>query len=381
MAAGGHAEIAGAGFAGLVAATALCQRGWTATVHESSSALRAFGAGIFIWENGLRVLNAIGAYECVMGNSHEGLSYEIRNSNQLISEFRFTPDQGTRMLTMTRQQLYQCIIAAAERAGVVIRTGSEVIGATPEGVLLTADGVKHKADLVIGADGVRSRVRGSLGLLQERNAHSEGIIRVLAPRMKRELGKGNWDHVIDFWNLPKSPLRILYVPCNKQDLYLAMMAPVSDPRASAIPLAHDLWIEAFPQLEPVIRNVNVGGRYDPYETSKSIRWSSGRAAIIGDAAHAMAPTLGQGAGAAIMNALSIAVAVDQRENLEAALNEWEARERPLTEYTQDMSALLANKRKESYGQFWNADALKPARHIPTGTEHFPSLMQAGALPA
>jgi 2-methyl-3-hydroxypyridine 5-carboxylic acid dioxygenase len=294
----------------------------------------------------------------------------------LTSEFRFSSEQGTRMLTMTRQHLYSCIISAAERAGVVIKTNSKVVGATPHGVLLTADGGKHKADLVIGADGVRSKVRDSLGLLKERNSHSEGIIRVLAPRMKEELGPGNWDHVIDFWNIPKTPLRILYVPCNENDLYLAMMAPVADKRASGIPLAHDLWIEAFPQLEPVIRNVSVGGRYDAYETSKLIRWSSGRVAVIGDAAHAMAPTLGQGAGAAIMNALSLAVAVDQTEDLETALKDWEARERPLTEYTQDVSAQVAKERKVSLGQFWDPRSLKPARHIPTGTEHFPSLMAA-----
>ena len=61
-----HAEIAGGGFAGLVAAIALSQRGWSVRVHEKAELLRAFGAGIFIWENGLRVLKAVGAYEDVM---------------------------------------------------------------------------------------------------------------------------------------------------------------------------------------------------------------------------------------------------------------------------------------------------------------------------
>lgn len=45
-----HAEIAGAGFAGLVAGIALRQSGWTVRIHEASRELRAFGAGIFIWE-------------------------------------------------------------------------------------------------------------------------------------------------------------------------------------------------------------------------------------------------------------------------------------------------------------------------------------------
>ena len=51
-----HAEIAGAGFAGLTAAIALTARGWSVRLHEASPELRALGAGIFIWENGLRVL-------------------------------------------------------------------------------------------------------------------------------------------------------------------------------------------------------------------------------------------------------------------------------------------------------------------------------------
>ena len=59
MAVSRHAEIAGGGFAGLVAAIALRQRGWTVRIHEAAKELRAFGAGIFIWENGLRVLKAV----------------------------------------------------------------------------------------------------------------------------------------------------------------------------------------------------------------------------------------------------------------------------------------------------------------------------------
>ena len=57
-----HAEIIGAGFAGLTAACALAQRGWSVRVHERADALRTTGAGIYIYENGLRVLEAVGAY-------------------------------------------------------------------------------------------------------------------------------------------------------------------------------------------------------------------------------------------------------------------------------------------------------------------------------
>lgn len=58
-----HAEIAGAGLGGLAASIALAQRGWTVRVHERADSLRMFGAGIWLWENGLRSLAALGVEE------------------------------------------------------------------------------------------------------------------------------------------------------------------------------------------------------------------------------------------------------------------------------------------------------------------------------
>jgi 2-methyl-3-hydroxypyridine 5-carboxylic acid dioxygenase len=222
---------------------------------------------------------------------------------------------------------------------------------------------------VIGADGVKSRVRDSLGLLQERHSYDDGIVRVLTPRCRENLGPGPWNHVIDFWSFEPRLLRILYTPCNEQDLYLAMMAPVNDRAASAIPIDPKVWARSFPQLEPVIHAIGPSGRYDPYETTKATRWSSGCVAIVGDAAHAMAPTLGQGAGTAMMNALSLAVAVDRASSVEEALRMWESDERPLTEYTQDRSAEAAMARRFSGNDVWNNETLRTARHVPTGTEH------------
>ena len=145
------------------------------------------------------------------------------------------------------------------------------------------------------------------------------------------------------------------------------MAPVADREATAIPLRTDIWIEAFPQLAPVVRELSVGGRYDAYESTKLIQWSSGKVAIVGDAAHAMTPTLGQGAGTAMMNALALAVALDRQPSMEGALQEWEERERPLTERTQDYSAQIAKERRLSR---WDAETLRTANHVPTGTEGF-----------
>ncbi len=369
-----HAEIAGGGFAGLVAAIALSQRGWTVRVHEKSEALRAFGAGIFIWENGLRVLKAIGAYDDVMAGSHEAKVYEVRDRGEVVDRTEFSAERNDRMLTMTGQTLYSAILAVAEHMDIEFVLNSEVTGAMPDGELTTADGGRYRADLVVGADGVRSNIRDSLGLRRERNVASLGLVRILAPRCLDELGPGSWDNVIDFYNLPVRSLRILYVPCNPDDLYMAMMAPADDLEATAIPLRHDIWVPAFPELEPAIRRASEDGRYDPYETGKLTSWSVGRVAIVGDSAHAMVPSLGQGAGFAMMNALALAVAVDGAPSIEEALAAWEARERPMTEFTQDCSAAVALSRLDRGGRMWTEESIRPARCVPTGTEHLPRLL-------
>ena len=54
-----HAEVVGAGFVGLTVAARLAQHGWSVRVHERAREIRAFGAGIWLWDNGAQVLHAL----------------------------------------------------------------------------------------------------------------------------------------------------------------------------------------------------------------------------------------------------------------------------------------------------------------------------------
>src|SRR5690606_7004429 len=81
---------------------------------------------------------------------------------------------GCRMVTMTRQHLYAAMLHAAQRHGIEIRTSSQVTSASTDGTL-TAGGETFKADLVIGADGVKSAVRDSLGIKVHREIYNDGI--------------------------------------------------------------------------------------------------------------------------------------------------------------------------------------------------------------
>ena len=359
-----HVEIAGGGFAGLATATAFCQRGWTARIHEAASELRSFGAGIFIWENGLRVLKVLDAYDAVVAGAHEAPGYEARDQhNERISLHRFGND--CRMLTMTRQHLYAAMLAAAERVGVEFKTNSEIVAADPEGALIGVNGNTYEGDLVVGADGVNSKIRRSLGIAIERSTANYGVIRVLVPRGKTDLSETNPDYVINFWS-PR--LKILYTPCNESVLYLAMMVHKEDHEARNIPANKNVWSRELPHLTHIIERIEKRGRFDTYETTKLDRMSVGQAVLVGDAAHPMAPTLGQGAGCAIMNALGLAVAIDEVGETAKGLQMWERRERPLTEHTQDISDLYVRNRTGSDGSNkWDDAAMRTARHIPTGT--------------
>jgi 2-polyprenyl-6-methoxyphenol hydroxylase-like FAD-dependent oxidoreductase len=371
----GHAEIAGAGIAGLAAAAALSQRGWSVAVHERDAEVRAFGAGIFIYENGLRVLEALGALDAALEGSLPIHRRETRDGrNRLVGEVRIDQRRTGRIVTIERQRLLNALRGAAERAGAEIRTSSAAVGADAEGRLHFADGTARRADLVIGADGVHSRVRDSLGLLRIRKRLSEGGIRLLVDARP---GDFTLDDVVSYehWSGTR---RIVHVPCRADRIYVAFGALVRDQEAITIPVKKSVWSASFPQLAPLIARIGDEGRWDHFEIIKLSRWSRGKVAIIGDAAHAQPPNLGQGGGCAMMGALGLAVALAEHETVGAALAAWEQCERPVIEHSQRFSALygkltssppVIRARLLSLVHRWrwlNAQRLKTAMHRPTG---------------
>jgi 2-polyprenyl-6-methoxyphenol hydroxylase-like FAD-dependent oxidoreductase len=116
-----------------------------------------------------------------------------------------------------------------------------------------------------------------------------------------------------------------------------------------------VWIEAFPFLGDKLRQADGEVIWGRYPIVRCHRWSNGLAAILGDAAHAMPPTLAQGAGCAMTNALALAESVSSNTDVRAALADWERRERPVTEITQRWAVLYTTIAKR-----W-PDALVPVR--------------------
>jgi len=369
-----HAEIAGAGFAGLTAACALAQRGWNVRVHERADRLRTTGAGIYIYENGLRVLEAVGAYEEAVKGAPFAHTREVRDGgDRLISVHRWA---GSRVFSIVRQNVINALAAAAARAGVEIVTDSVAAGATPDGELMLADGRRLKADLIVGADGGNSRLRDSLGLLGKRRYLVDGCTRLLMDKTEAERVGADGATTIEYWSGTR---RVLYTPCSETDIYIALTMLDSDHVAKAVPVRKDDWKRWFPHLEALVDRIGDQGRYDRFEFIKLKRWSAGRVAIVGDAAHALPPNIGQGGGCAMMNALSLAVYLERESDVEAALATWERKERPLTEHTQRISYFLGLPttwppalRAFALGmagrsKWLTAQRTRTALHRPTGT--------------
>ena len=133
---------------------------------------------------------------------------------------------------------------------------------------------------------------------------------------------------------------MLYTPCSETEVYIALTMLDSDEVAKATPVDKAAWKRWFPHLAPLIDRLGVEGRYDRFELIRLKRWSAGKVAVIGDAAHALPPNIGQGGGCAMMNALALAVHLDREKDVPKALAAWERAERPITDHTQRVSVAL-----------------------------------------
>ncbi len=370
-----HAEIVGGGFAGLAAAGALAQKGWSVRLHERSPELRPTGAGIYIYENGLRVLEKLGAYDEAVKGAPFAHTREMRDEqNRVLSVHRWDPSK--RVFSIVRQRVITALADQARKNGVEIVLNSEGVSATPEGELLMSDGQRLKADLVVAADGTNSKIRDSLNLVAKRRYLPDGAIRILIDKTPEEMASGDGGTTIENWSGSR---RILYTPVSETEVYIALTMLHSDEAGRRVPIDRATWKQSFPHLSDLIDRFVDNGHYGRFEYTRLKSWSAGRVVVLGDAAHALPPNIGQGAGCSMMNGLSLAYYLDREKDMATALKTWETNERPMTEHTQRISVFLglpttwptplrrgfltlAGKSK-----WMVAQRTKTARHVPTGT--------------
>ena len=330
-----HAEIAGAGLAGLALAAGLARQGWTVTVHEAAAEPRATGGGLYMTKDGLDAVEKVGALDALRPHLVHPRGYETRIDGRLHSH---DVNDGS-FCTTLRQRLHGALLNSACADGVEILPLSRVEAAEAEGVLVLESGERRDADLVVAADGVGSRIAASLGLAVDRKRFDDSLIRVLLDR--RMMEGPEWENAVDLWRYGARPLRVLFSPCSPTQCYLVMMAPVTDPQAASLPIDAALWSRHFPELAVLLAQSLDQARIDRYGSIRLPSWGRGRAVIVGDAAHAMPSSIGKGANLGIANAIMLAEALGSQGDIGAGIAAWQARQRPVIAAAQEIAERVA----------------------------------------
>ena len=374
----GHAEIVGAGFGGLVAATALAERGWTVRVHERREKLAGEGYGIAIHNNMACIFAAFGILDRVLAG---GMRIDRRDSVDARGTVVMTRKTARSPYRIDRQHIVALLAERAQAAGADIRFNSAVKAASPEGSVTLDDGQKLAADLVVVADGVNSAIRDALGLTKRRIWGRDCGVRINIPRRPGEIAADGREGtvMIEAW---ADKRRVLYCPVTKGEFYVLLTCTMRDAAAATSPIDPDVWARSFPAMRDLFVRMREEADWPQshwahFQTIHLKRWSMGRIAVLGDAAHAMPPYLAQGAGHAMINALGLADALQHAPTIEVALTDWERRERPLTEHTQlwtriyGATMFLPKPLKKISIQVeripWvAAQYLRAANHVPTG---------------
>jgi len=334
-------RVVGGGFAGLAAATALARYGWTVVLHERGPEIRAFGSALALSENGLKVLEMLGAYEDAVRGAFPLFNRETRDGQgRLLSSYNWkTEDQTLRMFMLLRSRVIAALETAARKAGVTIVTSSLITEVEDDGTVTLEQGARLKADLVVIADGANSNSGVRQRLFKRRKVFADGSIRMLIPRENAD----DWSDgtFVEYWSGRR---RAMLSPCSEKHLYLGLIAQEGDKYGTKAPIDKVSWIASFPVLEKYIERVGAQDRWswDQYQSIILTGWHARRVAILGDAAHAMSPNFGQGAALAMVNAVSLAVKVSGSSNIEAALAAWETNERPLVDKTQLLSGVYSS---------------------------------------
>jgi 2-polyprenyl-6-methoxyphenol hydroxylase-like FAD-dependent oxidoreductase len=334
--------IVGGGIAGLSLAVALRRAGAAPEVVERSPAWPAVGAGIVLHGNAVRALRILGVGEAIDAASAP------------LPCWGFFDQQGSRLsetdladlwrdvgpcLAITRIRLQEILLAAA--AGVPCRLGMALAGLVQHGPQVSvtfADGSAGEYDLVVGADGINSTVRRL----------------AISPVPPQYAGTMIWRSVI-----PVRPPGADHMMLFTGERSFAGLVPVEDGSTYGFAgLAGDRFDDPpAGRLERLRRRFGgFGGpvpaylaalqrddqiHFGPVEWVELSCWHSGRAVLIGDAAHAAPPHMAEGGAMAIEDALVLAQLLDGTDTIEDSLGRYQARRWPRVQWVQQQSRLTA----------------------------------------
>ncbi|GAB3822605.1 FAD-dependent monooxygenase [Kribbella italica] len=298
------AIVIGGGIAGLAAAASLTRSGWRVRVLESAPELGEVGAGLAVTVNGARALESIGALDAVR---RTGAAVRPAGTRRADGKWLLrAPDgAGSQMVGIHRQRLHQALAEAASAAE--LTTGARVTGVVPgaaggEPAHVTwesSDGTHEaSADLVVGADGLRSVTRQQL-FPSSRLTYS---------------GYSSWRAVVDsptddrfamVWG-PRAEFGSLAIGAGQTYWYGYVALPAGHRFPDELQAAREYFASWAPDIRALTESTEQVIRHDVWTLEKPLpRYVEGRVVLIGDAAHPMLPTLGQGANSALEDGASL----------------------------------------------------------------------------
>jgi 6-hydroxynicotinate 3-monooxygenase len=341
--------IIGAGLGGATCAALFQQAGYPVAVYEQAVEFTRLGAGIHLGPNCVRVLNRIGlgrrlleiavrpaAWNSLMWDSGETLfSLPLRD----VAEQRY----GAAYVTMHRGDMHALLINAVSRG--TIHFGKRLVDLDQDASTVRmkfADGSSATAEVVIGADGVFSKVRE--WLLGPEEPIYTGYIGHRAFIPARNLGRLSFEDHAKWW-APDRHLIVYFLTNRRDELYLVTGAlekwesPISWANSSQRELR-----EAFSGFHSEVQRLIDGvegevTKWAFFERPPMGIWHRGRIVMIGDACHPMKPHMAQGAAIAIEDAAMLLRCMEEvgPREVPAAFRFYEANRMPRANKVQDLS--------------------------------------------
>jgi FAD-dependent urate hydroxylase len=323
-----RALIVGGGIGGLAAALALRQAGLAVDVFERAPEIKEVGAGIAIWANAIHALAALHLTDAIrdwsVPYSVDGLrAWNGRVLSQL-STATLEKKIGTLAVVVHRADLLGVLLNAVGADRVHLGATCTSVSQDEQEVTATfADGRTERADILIGADGVNSVVRGRLHGQQPPTYAGFTAWRGVVTLHTERAGAGeSWGSGSIFGYIPINGGRVYW--------YGTANAPegsrASDEKEELLRIFQG-WHAPIPDLiaatEPsaILRN-------DICDRPVLDAWGAGRITLVGDAAHPMTPNLGQGACQALEDAVVLGRCLRDASDLPAALRRYESQRLP-----------------------------------------------------
>jgi salicylate hydroxylase len=307
--------VIGGGIGGLTAARALLRRGFEVAVYEAAPELKEIGAGVALGPNAMKALRSLDLEAPVRAVAWESEYQLLRNwrSGRIISKTARSDQFGATGCTAHRADLLD-VLAAALPAGTV-QLAARCVGVATHADGATArftDGTEIEADVIVGADGIHSAVRASL----------------FGPGAPRFTGKICWRCLVPVDAVPgglsTTDGTTWLGPHGAVVVYLVRRGELVNVVAhyDNDSWTEESWIRECDRAEVIenyrgwheslLRLFAASERHYKwalYDRDPLNRWSTGRATILGDAAHPMLPYLGQGACQAMEDGCVLAAAL------------------------------------------------------------------------